>query len=231
MQNIKIDIGQAIKEGFITLRDNPIILIPVIINAILWCVFYYFTVYAFPPGEAPTFIQMVTGHLTLPEYLFYFSLLSLIGLFLYGMVIRMVYVANKEEMISLFEEAKVVAGKYIFLLIASILVSLITLLGLIAIIIPGVFLSIKLIYFSYAMLIDDEDVIGSLKKSWEIIKGNWWRTFGLLMVFSIVTGILSGTIAMAFPVPIALVIDYIAFMVWGWMYSAFTIAYLQLTKG
>lgn len=58
-------------------------------------------------------------------------------------------------------------------LVASVLVGLIGGLGTIALMIPGVFLGIKLFYYDCAILIEDAGIIGSLRRGWRIVRGDW----------------------------------------------------------
>lgn len=94
-------------------------------------------------------------------------------------------------------------------------------------IVPRIYLGVRLLFFSYAILIDNESAIGSLKKSWGIVKGNWLRTFALLAVFAVI----------GFPLGYLLEIENL--LLWtvacagmmfvrGWAIASLTLAYLQL---
>ncbi|MEG4578795.1 hypothetical protein QUA71_04040 [Microcoleus sp. MON1_C5] len=49
--------------------------------------------------------------------------------------------------------------------------------GCIALIIPGLYVSYRLIFSLYATVIDNSSVIDSLSSSWELTKGRWWLVF------------------------------------------------------
>ncbi|WP_445249878.1 hypothetical protein [Microcoleus sp. OTE_8_concoct_300] len=49
--------------------------------------------------------------------------------------------------------------------------------GCIALIIPGLYVSYRLIFSLYATVIDNYSVIDSLSSSWELTKGRWWLVF------------------------------------------------------
>lgn len=57
--------------------------------------------------------------------------------------------------------------------------------GCIALIIPGLYVSYRLIFSLYDTVIDNSSVIDSLSSSWELTKGRWWLVFRsyLLIVF------------------------------------------------
>jgi membrane-anchored glycerophosphoryl diester phosphodiesterase (GDPDase) len=68
----------------------------------------------------------------------------------------------------------------------SIMCFLLVLAGCIALIIPGLYVSYRLIFSLYATVIDNSSVIDSLSSSWELTKGRWWLVFRsyLLIVFA-----------------------------------------------
>jgi uncharacterized membrane protein len=73
--------------------------------------------------------------------------------------------------------------RYLF---ASILKNLITLFGFILLIIPGIILSIRLGFFDYLIVDKNSKIIESLKKSWEITKGNVWNLFLLYILLGLI---------------------------------------------
>ena len=230
MSTRQIQVIQSIGEGLKVVVRNPIILAPIIINAVLICAYNYFYFHApklacVPEAEMPFPAP--------PEHFWLFSILvTLVSVFLCSIICKMVYDAVKSN-VSLSEAINLSARKFIFILIASILWCLIVGIGLVALIIPGIFLSIKFIFITYAILLDDEKIINSFRKSWQITKGNWWRAFGLFLIFIIPIVILSAIameVATIGAVQAALVIDFVAMLLVSWLVSAFTIAYIQLTN-
>ncbi len=79
------------------------------------------------------------------------------------------------------------------LFLVNILYSLLVCAGVIALIIPGIYVSYRLMFSSYATVIDNSSAVDSLRSSWESTKGRWWllfRTTFLLLVVIIVPMIL-----------------------------------------
>ncbi len=66
--------------------------------------------------------------------------------------------------------------------LASILFGLAIGLGLIALIVPGIILSLSLLFYQALIIIDNEGITSALKTSHRLVQGNWWRT---ATVFSI----------------------------------------------
>jgi hypothetical protein len=149
-------------------------------------------------------------------------------LFLGGMIIRMAYDAKRGKP-SLGKSARFVASKYITLLVASIISGIIVMLGFVALFIPGIFLGVKLFFVQYGILIGNKGVVSSLKNSWKITKGNWWRVFILMIVFSIVSMLISSVVAISSV--LGIITSLVAsLLIIPWQLSSFTLAYLQLKK-
>ncbi|MEG4057172.1 MULTISPECIES: hypothetical protein [unclassified Microcoleus] len=64
--------------------------------------------------------------------------------------------------------------------------------GLIALIIPGLYLAYRLIFSLYATVIDNSSALDSLSSSWELTKGRWWLVFraSFLIVFVVAVPII-----------------------------------------
>jgi len=80
--------------------------------------------------------------------------------------------------------------KYKLFFLLTILVGLITGLGFILLIVPGV---LFLVWFSFSHFIIVEDKIGikgALSKSKELVKDRFWKVFGILALFGILSWIL-----------------------------------------
>jgi uncharacterized membrane protein len=90
--------------------------------------------------------------------------------------------------------------RYLF---ASIFKNLICLFGFILLIIPGIIFSIKLSFFDYVIVDKNSRIIESLKKSWEITKGNTWNLFLLYVLLRLVNllGLLALIIGLFWSIP------------------------------
>jgi len=80
----------------------------------------------------------------------------------------------------------------------SLLVGLVIVLGLIALVIPGIWFAGML--FASVIVIVTENVRGTaaMGRSWNLVKGHWWHTFGTLFVAGIIAGIVSAIIQAPF---------------------------------
>jgi hypothetical protein len=93
------------------------------------------------------------------------------------------------------------AGKFFGFLGYAILVGLIIMLGFIALIIPGFYLSVKLQLTPYMYLLGVQE---PLKAAWHSTKGRWWLTLGVMLLIGIIAELM---IMVAF-VPVYIVVFF-----------------------
>lgn len=58
--------------------------------------------------------------------------------------------------------------------------------GLALLIVPGVFLAVRLYYVPQVVVIDGARGMDALRRSWELSRGFWWRTFGVVIVANLI---------------------------------------------
>ncbi len=54
--------------------------------------------------------------------------------------------------------------------------------GFLGLIIPGIYISIQLVFVLYVITIEGDSAIDAMKSSWNLVKGRWWAVFGSLLV-------------------------------------------------
>jgi len=123
---------------------------------------------------------------------------------------------------------KFVLNKYIFLLTAGIIYMLLMIGGFIFLIIPGIFIGIKMMFYNQVILFEGKGLYDSLKRSWEITNGYFWS---LLIIFiAIITpGLLAIRLEPMFPYSNAIIIMALinAFLL-IWTNTLITITYVEL---
>lgn len=70
-------------------------------------------------------------------------------------------------------------------------------LGFFLLLFLGVYLSTVFTLYFPALWLEDQSVFGAVGRSFSLIKGNWWSTFGLMMV----VGFIQGALSVVFVVP------------------------------
>jgi hypothetical protein len=78
-----------------------------------------------------------------------------------------------------------------FVSVAVLLYTLACVLGFIALVVPGVWLAVALYFAAQAAVVDDARGLDALRRSWNLVKDNWWRTFGILIVLGILSALLA----------------------------------------
>jgi hypothetical protein len=62
-------------------------------------------------------------------------------------------------------------------------------LGLLALIVPGVYLAVRWFFVPQAVIVDRARGRAALSRSSELVQGFWWRTFALVLLSNIVIAI------------------------------------------
>ena len=76
--------------------------------------------------------------------------------------------------------------------------------GMFLLIIPGIIISVRWIFFSYVYIAEGKSLSGSFSRSSQLVKNNWWRIFGFFLVIYIVAMIIGSLLSLPFALPVAL---------------------------
>lgn len=80
-------------------------------------------------------------------------------------------------------------------------------LGTVVLIVPGIWLSVRLYFGAQAAVIDGGRGVDALRRSSALVDGQWWRAFGTLLVIGIAAAVLGALVALAIGAPVALLTD------------------------
>lgn len=130
-----------------------------------------------------------------------FIWLSLFVVMLYTTCYMAVYAKSPDGTVKSSEVWPKVFSSILPVFAASILYSILTAIGFVLCIIPGIIVLVYLYFYMYAYIVEETGVVESLQRSYELVKGNWWVTLGYLIVFGIISFILS----LIFAIPTLLV--------------------------
>ncbi|WP_239373958.1 hypothetical protein [Frankia sp. Cj5] len=84
----------------------------------------------------------------------------------------------------------------------SIAVGLLTVLGLIGLFVGAIFVMVALCMATPAFVLEGGSISTALRRSWTLVRGTWWRTFGILLLAEIMVGILTAILL----IPLAVII-------------------------
>ena len=82
--------------------------------------------------------------------------------------------------------------KILFLLAAGIITGIVIVLGLVALIIPGVIFALMFSLVYPAIMLEGKGILGSFSRSRALVSNRWLKTFGLLLLVGIVVAIVNG---------------------------------------
>lgn len=77
------------------------------------------------------------------------------------------------------------------LLVAYLISGLLTILGFVLLIIPGIYLGIVFTLIAPILIFEDVKLGDALNRCFFLIRSNWWRTFGILVLGSIIVSLIS----------------------------------------
>lgn len=154
---------ETLKEGYRVIKEFPLIMVPALFASL--------------SSLIPN-LQFIPSN----PFVFYpfWFLFSLIGVFFSSWILKLVY-DQKKGKADLKKAAKHIFKRYPTLIGSWVLFSFARFFGLIALVLPGIFIWIRLILFKQTIVIDDKGVVESLEESWRLVKGNWWALFYLFL--------------------------------------------------
>jgi len=71
-----------------------------------------------------------------------------------------------------------------------VLVGFFTTLSFFFFIIPGLIVGIYLVFSLYVFIAEEGKGMNALKRSWVLVKGNWWKVFGRIFLLNMIFGII-----------------------------------------
>jgi hypothetical protein len=72
-----------------------------------------------------------------------------------------------------------------------LLTAFVVALGFICLIVPGIYLVVALYFSTQAVVAEDRSPVEALRRSRELVRDQWWRVFGIGIVFSVMIGVVS----------------------------------------
>jgi hypothetical protein len=83
-------------------------------------------------------------------------------------------------------------------LLVSVLVGLATVGGLILLIIPGIYIGVRLAVSIEALVVEGRRGTQAMSRSWELVGGHWWHAFATLLVAWLLIGVVNAVITAPF---------------------------------
>jgi hypothetical protein len=83
-------------------------------------------------------------------------------------------------------------------LLVSVLVGLATIGGLILLVIPGIYIGVRLCVSIEALVVEGRRGTEAMGRSWGLVGGHWWHAFGTLLVAALLIGVVNAVITAPF---------------------------------
>ncbi len=162
----KLSLPKAINEGLMVVMRNPLIYFSLVIGVTLD---RGLTLYAPSVNPALGFFILIISFLV--NALFNYTAVRMSNDFLV-----------KRE-VSFMDSFMFVLWRLHLIIVLLFIYLLGSLLGAIVLILPGIYIMIRWNFAPYAFIIDGLRVGESFSRSWDIVKGNWWKVFFLIIFF------------------------------------------------
>lgn len=120
---------------------------------------------------------------------------AIVGILSYLLVIGVTYRAASEAYLGNpvvpVESVKFAATRAHSILWITILTAIAAAIGLLALIIGAIYILVALVVAIPVLMVEDVRGFKSLSRSFQLVKNNWWRTFGVLLVALLFTGLVT----------------------------------------
>ncbi len=161
--NLRIQVGRLLKDSF---TYTPPIYLPLLVF--------------FLPS---LIISLLILGMT-PGVVVLTSVINFLGIFPFvtGAAIFYVYQNLTNRGATIPDSMQAAGERFAQLVFLTFIVFVLLVAGFILLVIPGVYLSIRLSFVYYALMIENRSVFDSLSRSWRLTQGYWWKIFWAFLV-------------------------------------------------
>ncbi len=178
-------IGRVLDSGFRLFAASlkPVLLL-IIVTAIINVIMQYAMFQTMAPVQQYTTQEEIAQQMTgiMPQLVGISIVIWLVSIILYNAILSCVGEVSKGGNGELYDSLIVGIRKAFPVFIAAILYSLAISIGFVLLVIPGLILMVTLLFFQVLIVVDNEGIIASLKKSHALVWGNYWRTTAVILV-------------------------------------------------
>jgi hypothetical protein len=108
-------------------------------------------------------------------------IMLLLVIYLGGLVLHRIYVLGEGQTVPLQDSLSLVGRRYLKLVSGVLLVTAACLLGIICLILPGIFLLVVFTAVQPLIVLDNKGCFTALKDSYNLVWGNWWHVFAIVI--------------------------------------------------
>ncbi len=116
--------------------------------------------------------------------------------------------------------------------VGGLVVGIAIMIGSVLLVFPGIFLAVSFLFFTFAVGVEDRGILGALKRSWGLSRGNRLRLAALVIVAGVI-GSVGGLVGTVFDLASSatageLIVNTLNSVVFVLLYGVIASAYLQL---
>lgn len=121
-----------------------------------------------------------------------------LALFIMAVILHRMYNLAANPDFKLATSIQFVLSKYLIIFSCMLLIYVVVSAGILLFILPGVFLGILFLFSLLFILFDDAGWLSAIKRSCQLVWGNWWRTFAVFIVPAILITVIQNFIPLIF---------------------------------
>jgi hypothetical protein len=178
-------IGRVLDSGFkLFVSSFNSVLILIVVTAIISVIMQYaiFQI-MLPAAQLHTEEDMQLYMMSvIPQLTIVGLTMWIISLILYNAILSRIGMIATGEPGELFDALITGAKKALPVFLAAILYGIAVMIGWMLLVIPGLIVMLTLIFFQVLIVVDDEGILASLKKSHNLVWGNYWRTAAVILI-------------------------------------------------
>ena len=178
-------IGRVLDSGFKLFAASlkPVLLL-VIVTAVINVIMQYAMFQTMMPAQQFTTEDEMAQYMAgaLPQILIIAAIMWVVSIILYNAILYRVGDVSRGGHGELYDALVAGIRKLFPVFIAAILYMIAVSIGMVLLIIPGLILMVTLLFFQVLIVVDDEGIIASLKRSHNLVWGNYWRTTAVILI-------------------------------------------------
>jgi hypothetical protein len=201
-----LGLGEILDGAITTIRTHPraTLVFAAAVATVVQVVSFLWTLLLIDEAESLTAAQLDSGDTgaLLAEFAAGAFLLVVVqfvgGLLLSGLITAVIGQAVLGRPVSLEDAWARVRPRFWTLVGAALLGGLITFGGALLCILPGVYFYVAFSLATPALVLEQTSVTRSLRRSWDLVKGSWWRVFGIVLLAGFIASLVNGIITVPF---------------------------------
>lgn len=212
----------VVRKSVKTLFKHPKLCLPFAIPVFL--LFGLPLYFSFLPIIAPNLSILIALIISL------LLLIALLYLTMNEVCILMVHDLDQNGRIYCFNAFKKCFSRLPSVLASSLLVEIIVSAGMLAFVIPGIYLMCRLSLSEHATAIEEKGVIESLKRSWDLTRGRTFEIFRILLLTGLFSVAIFFAILFLFPIASFVALGFAFIFILALPVIAITYYYIELMK-